>query len=157
MGNKLLTYFLNTVVLILLFTALSVIAWSFLAWEARGYSAYVNGAFWGTCFQLREPMMFGSRFIYEISTLLFIWILPALVSLAIWWRWIRPRIRNWLASLRRIGKENPGLVALVVVVLVAVALVLLLVGFAALGFCTGYTGPTGYFLENYSGTRTTFP
>ena len=28
------------------------------------------------------------------------------ISLAVWWRWIRPRIRTWLSSQRRLGKET---------------------------------------------------
>ena len=81
MGNKLLTYFLDAMFSILVFLGMQVVA-SVVFFATSGLKDYNN----------------TDSFIASI--------LAIPISLAIWWRWIRPRIRKWLSSQRRLGKET---------------------------------------------------
>ena len=81
MGNKLLTYFLDAMFAILVFLVMQVVA-SVVFFATSGLKDYNN----------------TDSFIASI--------LAIPISLAIWWRWIRPRIRKWLSSQRRLGKET---------------------------------------------------
>ena len=81
MANKLLTYFLDAMFAILVFLGMQVVA-SVVFFATSGLKDYNN----------------TDSFIASICAI------P--ISLAVWWRWIRPRIRTWLSSQRRLGKET---------------------------------------------------
>lgn len=81
MGNKWLTYFLDAMFAILVFLGMQVVA-SVVFFATSGLKDYNN----------------TDSFIASICAI------P--ISLAVWWRWIRPRIRKWLSSQRRLGKET---------------------------------------------------
>jgi len=81
MANKLLTYFLDAMFAILVFLGMQVVA-SVVFFATSGLKDYNN----------------TDSFIASIFAI------P--ISLAVWWRWIRPRIRKWLSSQRRLGKET---------------------------------------------------
>ena len=81
MANKLLTYFLDAMFAILVFLGMQVVA-SVVFFATSGLKDYNN----------------TDSFIASIFAI------P--ISLAVWWRWIRPRIRTWLSSQRRLGKET---------------------------------------------------